>query len=250
MSPALVLLPAFLAVATPAPAPSAKFTFALRQLQRSDSEPRTRVNGALLLGALHDPAAVKPLCGALTDESLVVRSAAAKALGQLGEASGLECLKPRLAKETGDVKAAIQRAIDALGGGPPAPAVKPALYISMAPIADKTSNLDAEVIKLAEDGLKTKLAAMGGMFAPPDETKKDAKKVLAAKRLKGFYIKVELDRSAAGELKMNLICFTYPDRSLLGEVNVKGSGAQPAAIVRKLAPAAIEEAAETFDWSS
>lgn len=250
MSPALVLLPAFLAAATPAPASSAKLAFATRQLERSESEPRLRVSAALLLGAMHDPAAVKPLCGALSDASPVVRSAAAKALGQLGEAGGLDCLKARLPQETGEVQTAIQHAIEALGGGAPPPAVKPALYISMAPIADKTSTLSADIIKAAEDGLKTKLASMGGMFAPPDETKKDAKKVLAAKRLKGFYIKVELDRSAAGELKMNLICFTYPDRSLLGEVNVKGSGAQPAAIIRKLAPAAIEEAAETFDWSS
>jgi hypothetical protein len=130
------------------------------------------------------------------------------------------------------------------------PAVKPALYISLAPVADKSSALGEEIIKLAEDGVKTKLASMGGIIAPPQETKQAAKTVIKSKQLKGYYIKVELDRTGAGELKLNLICFTYPDRSLLGEVNVKGSGGQLAAIVRKLAPKAVEEAAETFDWSS
>jgi hypothetical protein len=248
MSPVLVLLPALLSAAA-APAPGGRLTFVAKQLERA-TDPRLRAQAALLLGASHDPAAVKPLCGGLVDESPVVRSAAAKALEQLGEASGLECLKPRLGQETGDMKAAIDRAIKALEALAHRPPVKPALYISIAPIADKTSSLGTEILKLTEDRLKTKLASMGGMFAPAEESKADAKMVIKSKQLKGYYIKVELDRTAAGGLKLNLICFTYPDRSLLGEVNVKAQGGQPADLVRALAPKAVEEAAETFDWSS
>ena len=211
---------------------------------------RKRAQAALLLGASHDESALKPLCNGLADESPIVRMAVAKAIGELGVSGGADCLKPRLAQEDGDVKAAVQRALESLESLATSGSQKPALYISIAPIADKTASLGDDLIKLTEDRLKLKLASMGGVFAPPEETKTAAKSVIKSKQLKGYYLKIELDRTNTGALKLNLICFTYPDRSLLGEVNVKASGGQAADLIRALAPKAVEEAAATFDWNS
>jgi hypothetical protein len=236
--------------ATAAPSSEGRLTYVSRQLERA-TDPRLRAQAALLLAASRDPGALKPLCNGLTDQDPVVRVAVAKALGQLGDPGGVECIKPRLTEETGDVKAALQKSLEALEALASASTTKkPALYISIGPIADKTATLGDDLVKLAEDRLRNKLVAMGGVFAPAKETKAAAKSVIKAKQLKGFYLRVELDRTNTGGLRLNLICFTYPDRSLLGEVNVKASGGQPADLIRALAPKAVEEAAETFDWSS
>jgi hypothetical protein len=220
--------------------------FLARQLQKA-SDPRVRAQNALLLAAAKDPAVVWPLCGALSDKSDLVRSSVAKALAQLGEVSAIDCLRPKANDPDPQVKAEIARAIAKLE------AVRdrePELYIFMAPVADKTSKLPPEVVKLTEERVKASLQAMGGVFAPSNETRAAAKRVLKSKKLKGFMLKVELDSAPAGGLKLNLVCFTYPEKSLLGQVNVKASGAQAADLVRALAPKVIEEAAETFNWSS
>jgi HEAT repeat protein len=50
-----------------------------------------RAQNALLLGVSKEPAALKPLCVALNDQSDLVRASVAKAIGSLGEVAGVDC---------------------------------------------------------------------------------------------------------------------------------------------------------------
>jgi len=225
---------------------NARLAFLARQLQKA-SDPRVRAQNALLLGAAKDPVVVRPLCLALGDDSELVRTSVAKALGQLGEPSAIDCLRTRKNDDAAAVRAEVARALKALEA---AAARRPELYISVSPVADRTSRLTPELIQLTEERIRARLQALGGVFAPDGETKSAARSVLKKQKLKGFMLKVELDSTPSGGLKVNLLCFTYPDRNLLGEVNVKASGGKTEALIRAMAPKVIDEAAETFNWSS
>lgn len=244
MRPALALLSILLAQASFAQ--DARLTFLSKQLDRA-SDPRVRAQSALLLGASHDPMAVTPLCKGLSDASDLVRSAAARALGQLESPAGLDCLKSHVGAQSGDTRAAFEAAIASLV---PQKAGKAELYIALAPIQVKVGQVPSDLLRLTEERLKNKLMAMGGVFAPSQESRAQAAQVLRQKRLKGYYVEVQLEASAPTALKMNVVCFTYPERSLLGEITVKASGAKPADLIKALAPRAIDEAAATFDWRS
>jgi len=223
-----------------------RLAFLARQLQKA-TDPRVRAQNALALGSAKDPAVVRPLCMAFNDQSDLVRTSVAKALGALGEPSAVDCLKSHKDDAASQVRSEVERALKLLEAASSHP---PELYISMTHVADKTSRLPPELLQLTEDRLRARIASMGGVFAPEGETKSTARAVLKKQRLKGFMLKVELDSTPAGGLKVNLVCFTYPDRNLLGEVNVKASGGQVADMIRAMAPKVIDEAADTFNWSS
>jgi HEAT repeat protein len=224
-----------------------RLSFFARQLQKA-KDPRVRAQNALALGLSKEAAAVVPLCMALNDESDLVRSSVAKAIGNLEAPSGIDCLKAHKDDAAGAVRSEIERSLALLQQA--AAAHPPELYISMSGVTDKTSHLPPEVLQLTEEKIRARLQALGGVFAPDGETKAAARSVLKKQRLKGFMLRVELDTTPSGGLKVNLVCFTYPERNLLGEVNVKASGGKPADMIRAMAPKVIDEAADTFNWSS
>jgi len=223
-----------------------RLAFFARQLQKA-SDARVRAQNALALGLSHEPAAVGPLCMALNDKSELVRASVAKAIGSLGDAGGIDCLKAHQEDAAGSVRSEIERALTLLQA---AASKHPELYIAMPAVMDKTSRLPPEVLQLAEEKIRARVKALGGMFAPDGETKAAARTVLRKQKLKGYMLRIELDTTPAGGLKLNLVCFTYPDRNLLGEVNVKASGGQVTDMIRVAAPKVVDEAAETFNWSS
>jgi len=223
-----------------------RLSFFARQLQKA-KDPRVRAQNALALGISKESAAAVPLCMALNDTSDLVRSSVAKAIGQLGEPSGIDCLKAHKDDAAGTVRSEIERAMALLQA---ASDRHPELYIAMSGITDKTAHLPPEVLQLTEEKIRARLQALGGVFAPDGETKAAARTVLKKQRLKGYMLRVELDTTPSGGLKVNLVCFSYPDRNLLGEVNVKASGGKVADMIRAMAPKVIDEAADTFNWSS
>ncbi len=220
-----------------------RLTYLVRQLEKA-SDPRLRAQSALLMAATQDPAAVQPLCKALEDPSDIVRSSSARALEQLGESSAQGCLKAHEHDASPDVQTAVKRAIAALT------VKKPELYISLLPVQVKSAKVGADMVKLAEDRLRAKLSSIGSLFAPADEPKNAARSVIKGKGLKGYALKVELEDTPTGGLRMRVLCWTYPDQALQGQVEVKASGGGTADLIRALAPKAIQDAAETFDWSS
>jgi hypothetical protein len=221
-----------------------RMAFLKKQLEKG-KDPRLRSQAALLLGASGEAEALKPLCGALADPDAVVRSAAARALEALADPKGVACLQARANDPDPAAKASIAKSLGALKG---LAGKKPTLYVSLPAVESQGGAVAADVLTLAHDRLRAGLAAKGAALAPEGEAKAAAHQVMKARKLKGYYVRVRLE-PVGNSLKLNLLCFTYPENALLGEVNVKASGARPADLVKALVPRALDEAAETFDWS-
>jgi hypothetical protein len=243
-----LLVPLLIAAlcASNASAADARMTFLFRQLEKA-TDPRGRAQAALMLGASKDPSVVQPLCGALArDGSDLVRAAAAKGLSQAGQGAAVGCLQARKSDPNAEVRAAVHSALAALAGS----ARRPALYIAMKPVVDKTSRLSPEIMRMANEHLRAQLSNIGSVFAPTAESKTAAQSVLKQKRLRGYQLVAELEQNPNGTLTMSLLCLTYPDLSVKGTVSVKARGGGPADMIRALAPKLIEEAADTFEWSN
>lgn len=246
-APALLL--AFALALGPAGAlaqPDARITYLSRQLEKG-KDPRVRVQSALVLGATDDPAAVAPLCKGLADPSELVRAAAARALGGLGELAALDCLGGRgqdpdagVAKAVADARRALEAQRDRA----------PSFYLAFGGVADRTGNLGPDVLQLADTRLRKRLARAGALLAPVNQPKATVKAALKQKKLKGFRLDAELKPAPNGGLTLALVCFTLPEQSVLGQVEARAAGGAPPDLVKALAPKAVEDAAATFDWSS
>ena len=233
-----------LVVAAPALAQSdPRMKFLLKRLE-SASDPRGRAQAALILGASQDAFAVEPLCKALSDGEPIVRSAAAKALGELGEVSAIDCLKDASAEKHPDARLAIQTARATLQK---LKDVKPVIYVLLDSVVDERSDKDPATAKLAEDRLRQELLKMGAVFAPAKESPKKAESVLKARNLKGYYLVPKL-QSQDGALRLSLLGFSYPQKSLQGEVSARAKGGDAPALIRALVPGVLKEAAATFEW--
>ncbi len=241
------LLPlALLLLAMPALAQvDARVAFLTKQLEKG-KDPRARSQAALVLGATEEPEAVHPLCTGLDDVSELVRASAAKGLATLQEASGLDCLKKH--KETDAATlVAMREAIKTLEDFKARP---PHLYVDFEGVKDKTGTLPAELVKNTEERLKRKLILTGALLAPPKEPKKAAQGVLKKHGISGYRLIAEIQKTESGGLRIALVCLSYPDLALLGQVEVQAAGAAPADLLKALVPKAIQEAAQTFEWST
>ncbi|MCE9667351.1 HEAT repeat domain-containing protein [Myxococcus stipitatus] len=223
-----------------------RIAFLGRQLQQG-KDPRSRSQAALVLGATEDPEAVAPLCGALKDPSELVRAAVAKSLAKLQEAAALPCLEAHKADADATVQAAVQEAVGALKAYQSRP---PRFYIVLDALKDGTRSLPAELVKATEARLRSRLVRRGAMLAPAKESKAAAKGTLKKLGVHGYRITAEVHALEGGGLRVAIVCMSYPEQSLLGQVDVKAAGAQPADLLKALVPKAVEEAAETFEWSN
>jgi hypothetical protein len=241
------LLPlALLLLAMPALAQvDARVAFLTKQLEKG-KDPRARSQAALVLGATEEPEAVRPLCTGLEDVSELVRASAAKGLATLRESSGLDCLKKHKEVDAATL-VAMREAIKALEDFKARP---PRLYVAFEGVKDKTGALPAELVKITEERLKRKLILTGALLAPPKEPKKTAQGVLKKHGISGFRLSAEIQNTESGGLRIALICLSYPDLALLGQVEVQAAGAAPADLLKALVPKAIQEVAQTFEWST
>ncbi|MDY7228438.1 HEAT repeat domain-containing protein [Hyalangium rubrum] len=223
----------------------ARVAFLTRQLEKG-KDPRARSQAALVLGATDEPDAMGPLCTALKDESEVVRSAAAKGLATLKEVAALDCLKAHKEEDAATlvaVREAIQ-GLEALKSRPPR------IYVDLEDLKDKTGALPPDLLKATQDRLKRRLLQSGALLAPRKEPKKTAKGVLKKHGISGYRLSAEVRTTEEGGLRIVVVCLTYPDLALLGQVDVQASGAQPADLLKALAPKVIEEVAATLEWST
>lgn len=223
-----------------------RLAFLGRQLQQG-KDPRTRSQAALVLGATEDPEAVPLLCGALKDASELVRAAVAKSLAKLLEPSALACLQAHKGEADAAAKAAVDDAVAALKEYQSRP---PRFYVAMDALKDRTGKLPADLVKATEARLRSRLVRSGGLVAPAKESKAAAKGALKKLGVHGYRITPEIQATESGGLKVAIVCLTYPDLSLMGQVEVNAAGAQPGDLLKALVPKAVEEAAETFEWSS
>lgn len=187
---------------------------------------RIRTQAALALGASKTSRAVQPLCTALGDSNTTVRAAAAAALGKLS-LGGAECLSRRLNTETSDVvKAAIQKALETVGEPEPVFTPDTKFYVAIGKTTDKTGRTGDEVHRLVRRGMMNGAAQIGGVvIAPSTETEAQAKKRLAGRKIKSFYLapRVGPPEYAGNNLivRLEIGIFTYPDKNMIGNFPFK-----------------------------
>ena len=201
---------------------------------------RVRTNAALALGATGDDAAVQPLCRALNDPSDTVRQAAAVAMKRLAKPAALNCLKAHLSTEDSSaVKLQLTRAIADLesgggssnnGGGSSTvdnftPKSNPSakFYVSTSSVTNNTNRSQADINRIVLGSIRSKLEGAGKyQIAPTGELPESAKTVLTKRKMKGYYLALSVDKFdySDGNLRVKVRCsvFTYPGKSLLGEV--------------------------------
>ncbi|MBS1148889.1 MAG: cpcE [Myxococcaceae bacterium] len=238
LRPALFLV--LVLFVSPALAQDARVSFLAKQLKAA-KDPRVRAQTVVILAGTGSPAAVAPLCEAMQDQEVVVRAAAANALGELHLPEGITCLKAALGERDPSVRAAIQRAIDFK------PVVPGGLYFAIDPINDKVG-VTPDVAQLANDLLKQKLTSIGATFAPQGESKPQAATLIKAKKLRGFLLRVNLLPNASNGLKLEILVMTYPEQSLQGSWNVKASGAKHESLLKAMVPRVIDDASADLEW--
>jgi hypothetical protein len=243
--------------------------FLINQLKTSDDF-RVRTQAALALGATAETAAVQPLCGALDDSSEAVRGASAAALGKLAMADGLPCLKTREGSESnGSVKSQISKAIKAIEGGGGSPGngggggedkgsvpANAKVYVAVGKTNNKTTRGADEIESLVRSAMTTKLQSKDGYaVAPKDEKPDAAKKVIGAKKLKGFHLQATVDPPQYDgdrlTVVVRVVMSTYPGKDIKGEFAPKltqsGTPANDKASEDALIKMAIEKAVDSFD---
>lgn len=224
--------------------PDARIAYLTRQL-KTGRDARVRAQAALVLGKSGRADALHPLCTGLEDESEVVRSAAARGLEQLGELDAIRCLAPARTDPSAEVKVAVAHALAELQ------AVRdrrPHFYVLLHPVKVSAS-VEPELGELTEQRLKHHLQMLGTRWAPAGESRSAARAVLKRERLRGFVLQSELLGAGGSSMRLRLLCMSYPEKNLLGEVEVKAAGGRPQDLVRALAPRAVSEAAEIFEDS-
>ena len=243
-----LLVATLLVLAWPAPAWASstdpRIAYLSRQL-RTGKDVRVRAQAALVLGQSEEPDALAPLCDGLLDGSEVVRGAAARALEELAELGGVPCLERARADRDASVQAAVKRA---LGKLVELRDRRPWLYIALRPVKLPPS-MEQPLADLTEARLRRQLQQLGARWAPVDEPSASAKRVLAGQKLKGFTLVPELLEHGEKGLRMRVLCLSYPDERLLGQVEVKATGGRPADLVKALIPRAVAEVAGIFEES-
>lgn len=258
------LLAALLAFAAPRTtyADEARLRFFTEKMR--DPDARIRTSAALALGASREDGAVEPLCRGLADAADVVRQAAAVALKRLNRTRSLGCLKAREPVEPNEAaKIAIARAIEAIasggeGGGESAPIKEnpnAKYYVALSTVGNQTGRAKGDVERIVLGAIRRKLEASGVVqLAPAAEPSAKAREVMKARKMKGFYLAITVDRLdyADGDLRVTVKIgvFNYPNKSLLGSLDMprtaRGVSAADRASEDKLLELAAELISEQF----
>lgn len=221
-------------------AQDAKVALFAKQLETA-KDPRLRAQIVGYLGATGSPDAAAPLCKALKDSDALVRTAAARALGELKAPEAQPCLQGARADGDNNVKDAVAKALAA-------GVVKPgSLYVSLDPITDQVGGLPPATVALADKLVRDKLKGMGAGFSPQGEDKKVAGQLVKSRKLTGVLLKVKLLPNGPG-LKIEMLVMTYPDQELKATYNVKASGASHEALLKAMVPRVVDDAARDQEW--
>jgi hypothetical protein len=221
-------------------AQDARVTLLARQLDGA-KDPRLRAQTAVVLGGTGSPLAAVPLCKVLKDPEVIVRTAAANALGDLRAPETQACLKAAEQDNDSGVKAAVTRAL-AQGF-----VNQGSLYVNLEPIVDKVGGLPPDIVALTDKLMRDKLKAIGAGFSPKGEDKKSATSLVRNRKLKGYSLRLQMLPNGAG-LKIEMLVMTYPDNNLQGTFNVKAAGAKHESLLKVMVPRIVDDAAAELEW--
>jgi HEAT repeat protein len=223
----------------------ARWAFVVRQLTTA-RDPRARVQAALTLGTTEDAMALAPLCAALVDAEPLVRAAVARSLPNLHDPQALDCLLAHGEDPDALARDEVARAVAMLRQ---AAQHKPRVYVAVTEVVDDSDPpADASLLTLARTRLVSRLQWMGAQVAPEVEDRTDARASLARTQLRGFQIRTRLARKGS-EVAVVMVCLSYPDQQMLGEVTGRASGGRPEDALRALVPRLLQDLAATFEWN-
>ncbi len=197
---------------------------------------QVRVQAALTLGASGSESAVRPLCGALDDDTASVRAAAAAALARLRKPSALACLKTRAAKETnGSVKAQLDKAFGRIekdaelrkvATSSRAPTRGSRFYVAVDATKSKPARRKADVELLVQATIRRKLLADRKVgLAPSGQEKHQFERVAQDSRVHGYLLRptvetIDYDGTNVS-VALRVTLFSYPSMALQGEFSPK-----------------------------
>lgn len=223
----------------------ARVTFLVKQLAGA-KDVRLRTQTVQLLGKTGSDAAVSPVCALLKDSDAILRSAAASALGEIRSEAAIACVKAAMGNENdSSVRTAMTKAVSqgAVASG--------ALYLQVEPIQDKIGDLPSNVMALADQLMREKISAMGGVIAPPNEDKKSAESLIRARKLKGFQLRLQLLPGSSDKgLKVEMLIMSYPEQALKGSWNVKAAGGKQESLIKAMVPRVLDDAAKDLEWKN
>jgi HEAT repeat protein len=223
----------------------ARLAFLVRQLT-SAQDPRARVQAALTLGATEDAAALGPLCTALGDSEALVRAAVARALPSLRDPAALDCLVGHGEDPDALARAEVARAILALRE---VKGRRPKVYVAVTPVVDDSDPpADAALLALARARLVSRLQWMGAQVAPEAEDPAAVHATLARAQARGFQVRTRLARRGS-EVAVVMVCLSYPEQEVLGEVTGRASGGRPEDALKALVPRLLQDLSTTFEWN-
>jgi hypothetical protein len=160
-----------------------------------DPNYKVRVQAALVLGRLGDPAAVPSLIKALQDQNSTVRGIAAAALGQLGDGSAGDPLRDLIKRESeGFVRSQAAKALALLsagGGKGKGKGGAAKIYLSFGPFTGGVKSAGSDAAKIIQDSLSRELGKLPVVtltLSPTDQHN------FAHTGLQGFFIDGNITR--------------------------------------------------------
>ncbi len=183
-----------------------------------DPNYKIRVQAALVLGKVRDPAAVPALLKALADPNATVRGIAAGALGDIGDAVAADPLRDLARRENdGFVKSQANKALALLSG---AAAKRAKIYLAFGPFTGGVKTAGPEAAKIIADALARELAKLPSVtltLSPADQHN------FARTGLLGFYIDGNITRledvvaSGASETNcdVKVMVARWPQKSII-----------------------------------
>jgi hypothetical protein len=135
----------------------------LSRMLLDDTSYKVRLQAALLLGKLGDPAAGPALIKALGDDNRTVRAMAAQSLGRLGALDAAPALKGLLQREKDAfVRGQVEKALAALRPGPEGGKGRAKIYLTFGPFTGG-ARLDSALADALRLALRRELAKLTGV---------------------------------------------------------------------------------------
>jgi hypothetical protein len=220
----------------------------LIRLLKGSSQFRVRAGAAISLGAIKgSKEVVEALSGALKDDHPAVRAAAASSLERIGDPAALGALEASRNDVEKAVRAAVEKAIARLSRAAGSRRVTvssrtpsgmrstgvPRYYVGVGMPGTASRSVDRRLLEHARRFIQSRVSELDGvLIAPENESPGLVRKVLASKKLAGYYldssiVSIESQPGGGTRAVVSVIVGTYPERDmkmiLQGAATVIGS---------------------------
>jgi len=222
----------------------ARTDYLIRLLETSTTF-RVRVQAALSLGRVDaSPEVIDALGEALRDEHPSVRTAAASSLSALEDPASLDELRQAQDDRDRTVRRTVKRAIRRLESVARQERLRQersrpdtTYYVGVGVPGTRVSGIDEATREALQAWMREQVAGIPGVaLAPVDESPAQAERVIAARRLEGFYVDSSITAIRTTDVgtraEVSVVVNTYPGRNvramLSGAATVQGASEGPA----------------------